>query len=154
MTQKQESKHIKYSDVNNLYGYTMSKFLLINGFKWIDPKVFDSNKYGNNSSTGCVSEVDFEYPKELCRLHNDYPLAPDKIEINREVLSNCQIQVDDFYSVLISTIKKMVPNFLNKKKYVLLSENLQLYLKLELKLKNTSYIRIQSNTMVKTICQI
>ena len=154
MTQKQESKHINYSDVNNLYGYTMSKFLLINGFKWIDPKVFDSNKYGNNSSTGCVSEVDFEYPKELCRLHNDYPLAPDKIEINREVLSNYQIQIDDFYSVPIKTIKKMVPNFLNKKKYVFLFENLQFYLRLELKLKNISYIRIQSNTMVKTICQI
>ena len=24
-------------------------------------------------------EVDLEYPKELHKLHNDYPLAPDKI---------------------------------------------------------------------------
>ena len=27
-------------------------------------------------------EVDLEYPKELRELHNDYPLAPNKIESN------------------------------------------------------------------------
>ena len=58
----------------------MSKF----GFKWIDPKEFDLHKYINNSSKGCVLEVDLGYPKEL---HDDYPLAPDKIEIRREMLS-------------------------------------------------------------------
>ena len=31
-------------DVNNLYGYAMSKFLPSRGFKWIDPKVFELNK--------------------------------------------------------------------------------------------------------------
>ena len=30
---KQESKHIIYLDVNNLYGYVMSKFLPTSGFK-------------------------------------------------------------------------------------------------------------------------
>ena len=38
---KQESKLIKYLDVNNLYGYVISKFLPTSGFKWIDPKKFD-----------------------------------------------------------------------------------------------------------------
>ena len=46
------------------------------------------NKYTNNSSKGCVLEVDLEYPKELRELHNDYPLAPDKLEIKREILSD------------------------------------------------------------------
>ena len=32
---KQKSKHIMYLDVNNLYGYAMSKFLPTSGFKWI-----------------------------------------------------------------------------------------------------------------------
>ena len=84
---KQESKPIIYLDANNLYGYAMSKFLLTSGFKWIDPKEFDLNKYTSNSSKGCVLEVDLEYPKELHNLHNDYPLAQDKIEIKREMLS-------------------------------------------------------------------
>ena len=62
----------------------MSKFLPVSGFKWKDPREFDLNKYINNSSKGCVLQVDLEYPKELQELHNDYPLAPHKIEIKRE----------------------------------------------------------------------
>ena len=46
---KQESKHIIYLDANNLYGYAMSKFLPISGFKWIDHKDFVLNKYTSNS---------------------------------------------------------------------------------------------------------
>ena len=30
----------------------------------------------------CALESDLQYPKELWELHNGYPLAPDKIEIN------------------------------------------------------------------------
>ena len=77
-----QNKHQNiYLDANNLYSYAMSKFLPTSGFKWIDPKEFDLNKYTSNSSKGCFVEVDLEYPKELHKLHNDYPLAPDKIEI-------------------------------------------------------------------------
>ena len=65
----------------------MSKFLPTSGFKWIDPKEFDLNKYTNNSSKRCLLEVDLEYPKELHELHNAYLLASDKIENNRKMLS-------------------------------------------------------------------
>ena len=50
---KQESKHIIYLDVNKFYGYAMSKFLPTSGFKWIDPKEFDLDKYTSNSSKRC-----------------------------------------------------------------------------------------------------
>ena len=60
---KQESKYIIYLDANNLYGYVMYKFLQTNGFKWIDLKELDLNKYANNSSKGWVLKVDLEYPK-------------------------------------------------------------------------------------------
>ena len=60
----------------------MSKFLATSGFKWIDAKLFDLNKYTRNSSKGWVLEVVLEYPKKLCELH-DYTLAPDKIEIKK-----------------------------------------------------------------------
>ena len=63
----------------------MSKFLPTNGFKWIDPRNFDSHKYSSNSSEGCLLEVYFEYAKELSELHNDFALAPDKIEIKTEM---------------------------------------------------------------------
>ena len=51
---KEESKHIIHVDVNNWYGYAMSKFLPTNGFKWIDPEEFDLNKYTSNSSKECA----------------------------------------------------------------------------------------------------
>ena len=68
----------------------MSKFLPTSGFKWMDPKEFDLNKYTNNSSKGCVLEVGLEYLKELHKLQNGYPLAPDKIEVKIEMLSEYQ----------------------------------------------------------------
>ena len=46
------------------------------------------NKYTSNSSKVCVQEVDLEYPEELRQLRNDYSLAPDKIDIKREMLSD------------------------------------------------------------------
>ena len=42
----------------------------------------------NNSSTGYVLEVDLEYSQELHDIHNDYPLAPEKINIAKEWLSD------------------------------------------------------------------
>ena len=48
----------------------------LNFFQQVDPKEYipktDSNKYNSNSSKGCFLEVDFERPKELHELHNDY----------------------------------------------------------------------------------
>ena len=80
----------------------LSKFLPTGGFKWIDTKTFDSNKYNSNSWHGCVLEVDLEYPKELRELHNFYPLASDKMEMKKEI-SNY--------------VKTLVPNFFDKEKY-------------------------------------
>ena len=57
----------------------MSKYLPLNGFKWIDLKDFDSNKYSRNSSKRCVLETDLENSKELLDLYSDYPLTLDKI---------------------------------------------------------------------------
>ena len=114
--------------------------------------MFDLSKYNSNNSEGCVIEVDLEYPKELRELHNDYPLVPDKIEIKREMLWNYQLKIADLFNNPISNVKKLVPNVVDKEKYRIHYENLQLYLRLGLRLKNTSCSRIQSISMAKTIC--
>ena len=124
---KQASKHIIYLKANNFYGYAKSKFLPTSGFKWIDPEEFDLNKYTSNSSKGYVLEVDLEYPKELRELHNDYPLAPDKIVFQREILSEYQLKIADLYNIPTCNVEKLVRNFFDKEKYVLYYENLQLY---------------------------
>ena len=102
---KQESKHIIYIDANNLYGYAMSKFLPTSGFKWIDPKEFNLNKYNSNNSKGCVLQVELEYPRELKELHNDCPLVPDKIEIKREMLSTTNERLLIFMTSLLAMFK-------------------------------------------------
>ena len=149
---KQESKHIIYLDANNLYGYTMSKSLSMSGFKWLDPKKFNLNKYTSNSSEGCVLEVDLEHLKELRESHSDYPLALDKIEIKREMLSDYQLKVADHCNILTGNLNELVSKFFDKQRYLIHYESLQLYLKLGLKLKtNTLCIRIQPISRPKTI---
>ena len=84
----------------------MSKFIPTNGLIWIDPKELDLNKYTSNSSKGCVLEADLEYPKEIRELHNDYPLAPYKIEIKTEMLYDYQLKIKHF--CLTFLIKKIM----------------------------------------------
>ena len=103
---KQESKHVIYLDANDLYGYVVSKFLSTSGFKWLDPKEFDLNKDTINNSKGCVLEVDLEYSKDLRKLHSDYPVAPDKIEIKRELLRDYQLKIADLCNIPIGNVKK------------------------------------------------
>ena len=57
------------------------------------------------------------------------------MEIKREMLSEYQLKIADLYNIPIGNVKKLVPDFFDKEKYVLHYENLQLYLRLGLKLK-------------------
>ena len=72
--------YISYVDMNNLYGLGMSGYLAYGGFKWLKTvDGFDVNSVIEKSRIGYILEVDQEYPDELHYLHNDYPLAPEKI---------------------------------------------------------------------------
>ena len=77
-----ESSYLKYLDANNLYGWTMSQELPINGFKWVK-KISKFNedyiiKYDESSNTGYFLEVDIEYLKTLFNRHKDVPFLPKK----------------------------------------------------------------------------
>ena len=67
--------------------------------------------------------------------YNNYPLAPDKIEIKKEMLPENQLILADLYHIPIGNVKNLVPNFFDKEKYVLCYKNFQFYLRLGLKLK-------------------
>ena len=78
----QEASYLEYLDVNNLYGWLMSKKLPANGFEWIDDisnynKHFVKN-YDENSDKGYIFEVDIDYPKTLFKLHSDLPFLPKR----------------------------------------------------------------------------
>ena len=102
-------KYLVYLDANNLYGYAMSKKLPTGGFQWMTEE-----ELKNWRSLGCVLEVDLEYSEELHDLHNEYPLAPERLTINK--------------------VEKLIPNLNNKRKYIIHYENLKLYESLGLKI--------------------
>ena len=104
------SKYLQYLDANNLYGAAMSMKLPTHGFKWMNDKELPVYR-----KVPCILEVDLEYPKELHDLHNDYPLAPERVKCKNNV-------------------EKLIPNLGNKKKYVLHYKNLSQYLDLGLRL--------------------
>ena len=67
------SKLISYFDMNNLYGWGMSQYIPHGGFKWLkNVDNFDVNSISEKSSTGCIIDVDLDYPNELRYLHNDH----------------------------------------------------------------------------------
>ena len=113
------------------------------------------NKHTSNSSKGCVVEVDLGNLKELRELNNDYPLAPDKIQIKIEMLYDYQLKIADLYNIPIGNVKKLVPNFFDKE---LICDSLWKLanlpkIRIEAE-KNTSCVGIQSISMAKTKCWI
>ena len=104
-----ESKFILYLDANNLYGWAMSQQLPTSGFKWMTDDELDDWKH-----LSCFLEVDLEYPEQLHNLHNDYPLAPERIKIGN--------------------VEKLISNLNNKTNYVVHYENLKLYESLGVKI--------------------
>ena len=66
----------------------------------------------------------------MYELH-DYPLAPEKIEISDNILSNYCSNIANEYGI---TINNLVQNLGNKREYVLHYKSLQLYLSLRMKL--------------------
>ena len=126
----QPSKFISYLDANNFYGWAMLKPLPVGDFKWMNKEELE-----NWMDYPCVLEVDLEYPGELHDAHNDYPLAPERLQINK--------------------VEKLIPNLSDKTKYVLHRENLKLYLELGLKLKHIHRgIRFREKPWMKSYIEL
>ena len=134
---KVNKKYITYLDANNLYGWAMSQYLPCSGFKWLNQKEINDfclNSVNENSSKGYIVEVGLEYSSELHELHNDYSLAPEKLEISQNILSKYCSNIANKYEIKIGGVNKLVSNLDNKSKYVVHYRNLQLYLSLGMNL--------------------
>ena len=136
--EKAPTKYIMYLDANNLYGWAMSQYLPTGNFKWLSQKRIrktNLGKYTENSDKGLILEVDLEYPQELHNLHNDFPLGPEKIKVNKNMLSDYCKKISDKFNISSGLVHKLIPTLNDKEKYILHYRNLQLYLSLGLKLK-------------------
>ena len=128
------SKFLTYLDMNNLYGWAMSRYLPHGGFKWVKNVDNIVNSISKKSSIGYILKVDLEYPDELHILRNDYRVAPEKLAIPYDMLSDYCKKIADEYEIKVVDVKKLIPNLGNNTNYVLHYRNLQLYLSLRMKL--------------------
>ena len=136
--EKEPSKYIMYLDANSLYGWAMSQYLPTGNFKWMTDKEIskiDLGKYKADGKKGLILEVDLEYPKELHDLHNDYPIAPEKVKVSNDMLSAYCKKITKKYNISTGLVSKLIPTLRDKKEYMLHYRNLQLYLNLGLKIK-------------------
>lgn len=124
-----------YLDKNNLYGWAMSQPLPYADFRWkFKFSRKDLKRVINDTERGAILEVDPEYPKELHDSHDDYPLAPEKIIVKPEMRYKYCQDLKNKYSLPNGKVSKLVPNLMNKKNYIIYYKNLDLYLKLGMKL--------------------
>ena len=121
---------IMYLDANNLYGWAMSQYLPTGGFQWVNDReqlVETIANHPTSSTEGCILEVGLEYPDELHIAHNAYPLAPERLVVRKEWMSEYQLGLQNVRASS-TEVQKRVPNLSNKEHYVLDFQNLQLYL--------------------------
>ena len=129
------TSYLQYLDANNLYGWAMCQYLPTSGFKWSEKNIDDVLKTGEDSEHGYILEVDLEYPEDLQDLHNDYPLAPESLVVANELFSSYQKDLINKLGSTGGNVSKLVPNLMDKEKYILHYRNLQLYVSLGMKIK-------------------
>ena len=133
------SNYLMYLDANNLYGHSMleklpySDFTFIEPENWPDLRIKLEQSLNGISENGYILEVDLEYPKNLHDDHNDYPLAPEKLDIKAEMLSaynkSCMLMEDGSLAeeLMNTPTRKLVTTLLNKERYVVHYKNLLYY---------------------------
>jgi len=131
------SKYIIYLDANNLYGWAMKQPLPQKNFKWLNEvEILEMTRLlrmgipTHVEILGWIIECDLDYPARHHNYDNDYPLAPERVDIQVEMLSDTQVALARHYT-RNRTAKnvKLVPNLMNKKNYVVHGRVLEFLLK-------------------------
>ena len=82
----------------------------------------------DEADDGYIYEVDLHYLTRLHNQHDDYPLAPESLIIDRSMYSPIQSSVFPESAPQ----RKLTPNIMDKSRYVVHYRNLKLYVKLGL----------------------
>ena len=87
-----------------------------------------------NDKTWLDFQMDLDYPAALHKDHSGYPLAHEEKKIKKELISEHQKKLEDELQLDLNE-EKLERTLQDKKNYVVHYRNLQLYLKLRMKLK-------------------
>ena len=130
-------KFILFLDANNLYGKAMMEPLPVGGFRWMKTEELTLDfvlGLSEEGEYGCFVQCTLLYLSVLHHAHEDYPLAPVKRKIVYSDLSPLAREMCDRHNLKRTLSKEKLPTtFETRRRYVLHFRNLQLYLKLRLK---------------------
>ena len=117
----------------------MSEFLPTGDFRWIDAveerekfTIESIEKLSDTSDKSHFFEVDISYPEELHLSHNTFPLRPHHKNIQRQHLSEYQLNLAEKLNLKVGGTK-LVTSFDETKSYVCHQRNLKQYIQLGLK---------------------
>ena len=114
------STFLEYYDVNNLYGWVMSKKLPVGEFKWIKHHAYFTEdfikKHDEDSDYGYLLEVDVKVPKHLWRLYKYLPFLPQRMKVNKVKKLIVSVRDKEIYLVHISALKQALNHGLKLKK--------------------------------------
>ena len=106
--------------MSDLYEWTMSQKLPVNGFEGVEElskfEVDFIKNYDEHSDKGYFLDVDIEYPKKLFNLHRDLPFLPERNKIGKCDKLVCNIQGKENYAVHIRALKQALNHALILKK--------------------------------------
>jgi hypothetical protein len=127
------TSYIMYVDANNLYGWSMMENLPVSHFEWCNPTIEEVLAGDYSCNNGMFVECDLEYPEELHNLHNDLPLAPERIELG---YADASPTSHEAFTSKVPTKKseKLCGHFRPRKNYVVHARVLQFYVSHGMKL--------------------
>ena len=135
------SNYINYLDANNLYGLAMSQKLPIGTLKWAKKKLTEQEikEWNENNEHAFILEVDLEYPNHLHDEHSDYPLAPENLNVQENMLSEHQKELHRHYydgkEATNEKQPKLILSLKDKDTYIVHIRTLKFYLNKCMKLK-------------------
>ena len=159
--ESQPLRHLLNLDANNLYGWAMMQHLPVSDFAWMLQEDVDTItlawilSIAPDAKRGYIFEVDIHTPKREHSHLSDYPLAPEKKSIDGSALSPYQREIlkeqfrekrekqspspltEEELESKVDAHKsgdKLILDFEPKTKYAIHYRNLQLYLKLGMKI--------------------
>ena len=75
----------------------------------------DLGKYSDDSKKGLIPKVDLEYNKNLHELYNDYPVAPEKVNVSKNMLSGYCKKIAEKYNISMGFVSKLIPTLSDNK---------------------------------------
>ena len=139
------SSYIMYVDANNLYGWAMSQPLPDDDYEWMSSEDCNeafaafqdkpSRDHWYDRERHYIFAVDLVYPPELHDRDDDYPLAPENMNIDAKITGEKHYQLSaKYFGAACPFSRKLVCSFLPKRTYVVHGHLLRFYLDCGMKL--------------------